>query len=83
MPLLPSTKDITAGDPMADYVNVFKAWDKDVHDQYFVRFHDDPRPSQVMLEEEFYTTDVDGSTRILVLSISYTGWYFPRYRHVP
>ena len=60
MSLLPSTKDITAGDPMADYVNVFKAWDKDVHDQYFVRFHDDPGLSQVMLAEEFYTTDVDG-----------------------
>ena len=37
-----------------------KAWDRDVYDQYFVRFHDDPGPSQVMLAEEFYTTDVDG-----------------------
>ena len=37
------------------------AWDRDVYDQYFVRFHDDPGPSQqVMLAEEFYTTDVDG-----------------------
>ena len=25
-----------------------------------MRFHDDPGPSQVMLAEEFYTTDVDG-----------------------
>ena len=45
---------------MADYVNALKAWDRDVHDQYFVRFHDDPGPSQVMLAEEFYATDVDG-----------------------
>ena len=37
-----------------------KAWDRDVYDQYFVRFHDDPGPSQVMLAEEFYATDVDG-----------------------
>ena len=37
-----------------------KAWDRDVYDQYFVRFHDDPGPSQAMLVEEFYTTDVDG-----------------------
>ena len=37
-----------------------KAWDRDVYDQYFVRFHDNPGPSQVMLAEEFYTTDVDG-----------------------
>ena len=36
-----------------------KAWDRDVYDQYFVRFHDDPGPSQVMLAEVFYTTDVD------------------------
>ena len=40
--------------------NALKAWDRDVHDQYFVRFHDDPGPSQVMLAEEFYATDVDG-----------------------
>ena len=60
MSLLPSTKDITPGDPMADYVNALKAWDRDVHDRYFVRFHDDPGPSQVMLAEEFYATDVDG-----------------------
>ena len=25
-----------------------------------MRFHDDPGPSQVMLAEEFYVTDVDG-----------------------
>ena len=37
-----------------------KAWDRDIYDQYFVRFHDDPGLSQVMLVEEFYTTDVDG-----------------------
>ena len=37
-----------------------KAWDRDVYDQYFVRFHDDPRPSQLMLTEEFYATDADG-----------------------
>ena len=38
-----------------------KAWDRDVYyDQYFVRFHDDPGPSQVLLAKEFYTTDVDG-----------------------
>ena len=37
-----------------------KAWDRDVCDQYFVRFHDDPGPSQIMLAEEFYATDVDG-----------------------
>ena len=37
-----------------------KAWDRDVYDQHFVRFHDDPGPSQVMLAEEVYTTDVDG-----------------------
>ena len=55
MSLLPSTEDITPGDPMADYVNALKAYD-----QYFVRFHDDPGPSQVMLAEEFYATDVDG-----------------------
>ena len=60
MSLLPGTKDITPGDPMADYVNALKAWDRDAHDQYFVRFHDDPGPSQVMLAEEFYATDVDG-----------------------
>ena len=60
MSLLPSTEDITPGDPMADYVNALKAWDRDVHDQYFVRFHDDPGPSQVMLAEGFYATDVDG-----------------------
>ena len=35
-----------------------KAWDRDVYDQHFVRFHDDPGPSQVMLAKEFYTTDV-------------------------
>ena len=29
-------------------------------DQYFVQFHDNPGLSQVMLVEEFYTTDVDG-----------------------
>ena len=45
---------------MADYVNALKEWDRDVHDQYFVRFYDDPGPSQVMLAEEFYATDVDG-----------------------
>ena len=55
-----ATKDITPGDPMADYVNALKAWDRDAHDQYFVRFQDDPGPSQVMLAEEFYPTDVDG-----------------------
>ena len=60
MSLLPGTKDITPGDPLADYVNALKAWDRDAHDQYFVRFHDDPGPSQVMLAEEFYATDVDG-----------------------
>ena len=60
MSLLPGTKDITPGDPMADYVNALKAWDRDAHDQYFVRFQDDPGPSQVMLAEEFYATDVDG-----------------------
>ena len=60
MSLLPSTKDITPGDPMADYVNALKAWDRDAHVQYFVRFHEDPGLSQVMLAEEFYTTDVDG-----------------------
>ena len=37
-----------------------KAWDRDVNDQFCVRFHGDPGPSQVMLAEEFYTTDVDG-----------------------
>ena len=37
-----------------------KAWDRDVYDQHFVRFHDDPGPSQVVLAEEFYATDVDG-----------------------
>ena len=38
-----------------------KAWDRDVYDQhFFVRFHDDSGPSQVMLAEEFYTTDVNG-----------------------
>ena len=38
-----------------------KAWDRNVYDQYDVRFHDDPGPSQVMLAEEFKaTTDVDG-----------------------
>ena len=42
------------------WVGQVKAWDRDVYDQYFVRFHDDPEPSQVMLAEEFYTTDVDG-----------------------
>ena len=60
MSLLPSTKDITPGDLMADYVNALKAWDRDAHEQYFVRFHEDPGLSQVMLAEEFYTTDVDG-----------------------
>ena len=35
-----------------------KAWDRDVYDHYFVRFHDDTGPSQVVLVEEFYTTDV-------------------------
>ena len=49
MSLLPSTKDITPGDPMADYVNALKAWDRDAHEQYFVRFHEDPGLSQVML----------------------------------
>ena len=34
-----------------------KPWNRDVYDQYFVRFHDDPEPSQVMLAEAFYTTD--------------------------
>ena len=37
-----------------------KAWNRNAYDQYFVRFHDDPGPSQVMLVEELYTTDVDG-----------------------
>ena len=37
-----------------------KAWDRDVNDQYFVRFHDDLGPSQVTLAKEFYNTDVDG-----------------------
>ena len=37
-----------------------EAWDRDIYDQYFARFHNDPGPSQVMLEEEFYTTDVNG-----------------------
>ena len=60
MSLLPSTQDSTPGDPMADYVNALKAWDRDTHDQYFVRFHDNPGPSKVMLAEEFYATDVDG-----------------------
>ena len=55
-----ATKDITPGDPMAGYVNALKAWDRNAHDQYFVRFQDDPGPSQVMLAEEFYATDVDG-----------------------
>ena len=36
-----------------------KAWDRCVHGQYFERFHHDPGPSQVMLAEELYTTDVD------------------------
>ena len=36
-----------------------KAWDRDVYDQYFMRFHDDPGPSQVTLAEAFCTTDVD------------------------
>ena len=37
-----------------------KVWDRDVYDQYFVRFHDDPGPSQVMLTEDFYTNNVYG-----------------------
>ena len=45
---------------MADYVNALKTWDRNAHEQYFVRFHDDPGPSKVMLAEEFYATDVDG-----------------------
>ena len=84
MSLLPSTKDIMPGDPMADYVNALKAWDRDAHEQYFVRFHEDPGLSQVMLAEEFYTTDVDGvpGSWCLQSHTRYTGWYFPRYRHV-
>ena len=48
------------GGPWRRRFGQVKAWDRDVYDQYFVRFHDDPGPSQVMLAEEFYTTDVDG-----------------------
>ena len=59
-----------------------KASDRDVYDQYFMRFHDDSGPSQVMLAEEFYTTDVDGVPGSWCL-LSCTGRYFPRCRRVP
>ena len=32
---------------------------RDVYGRYFVRFHDNPEPSQVMLAEEFSTSDAD------------------------
>ena len=37
-----------------------KTWDRDVYDQYFAGFHDDPGPLQLLWAKEFYTTDVDG-----------------------
>ena len=42
------------------WLGLVKAWDKDVYDQYFMRFNDEPGSSQVMLAEKFYTTAVDG-----------------------
>ena len=50
-----------------------KAWDRNVDERYFVRFHDDPGPSQVMLAEEFYTTDVDGVPGSSCLQSYYVG----------